>query len=329
MTDTFNIKEVTPAVLIGAALGAGAALFMGRPNKSTLKYGLIGAGAGLFASALGMKFGREGQSLTGATAIERSAMMRPLAAASRMGGFRARGDFSVGDWGDYAYYDPYAYLQPACPDGFALDAWGNCVQLFTPPFSLEQEILYLYPEIVLQYPDLRLHPDWLFRYRPELRTRYAGIHSAADLRARYQQVHHQPPPARPKDAPPIAPRAPQGGAQDAARKQLGGGGQAAAAQPPSAQRAPAPAPVATPHAVAPPPQAAMPAAPVAPPGPPVSAAPSQPPIAAPTAPAAPVAHAHGGGHAASGWYTPGWRQHFPPTAYEYNHYGPMEYWWTT
>ena len=36
-----------------------------------------------------------------------------------------------------------------------------------------------------------------------------------------------------------------------------------------------------------------------------------------------------GDYAAAGWYTPDWQNHFPATPYEYDFYGPMQWWWTT
>jgi hypothetical protein len=104
------------------------------------------------------------------------------------------------------YPPPYQYaFYYACPDGYALDDAGRCVAFGPPPeapFSIEREILYLYPEMIVQYPELRLHPEQLFVFRPELRTRYAGVRSVTEIRSRYREIHHQAPPARPKTAPP-------------------------------------------------------------------------------------------------------------------------------
>ena len=109
-------------------------------------------------------------------------------------------------WDDFVeevFVDPV--IDYGCPDGYELDDWGNCVPEVQRVFVIEREILYLYPELIVQYPDLNLHPEWIYRYRPELRTRYAGIKSVGELRNRFTQVHHTAPPARPKTAPPATP----------------------------------------------------------------------------------------------------------------------------
>lgn len=350
---SFEIKDAVPTMLVGGALGAVAAIFMDRPAKKAVTFGLVGAGIGAFAyGVFGVNLGKRGGAAVGANMVERSraivipqrsipAYQRGLAyrgagdfqtgqsmvertipayqrgipayqRGMRSGGFRARGDFAVGDWDDVdVVYEPAYYMQPSCPDGYVLDDWGNCIPVYQPPvvFSIEREVLYLYPELIIQYPELRLHPERIFIFRPELRERYAGVRSATEMRSRYQTFHHQPPPARPKEAPPVhaatsTPRGGSGGGGGGKKHGGGGGGAHAPATPPPAQPTPPPPPHAMPHAAMP-----TPPAPAAPVGPPTK--PSQP------------------AHAATGWYTPGWQYHFPPIPYEYNWYGPMENWWTT
>ncbi len=349
MTDGIDIKGAVPTVMIAAALGAGAALFTDRGAKKALTYGLIGASVGAFAHlVLGVKLGGSGHAV-GASAVERASqpptqppvrfatwpakLGRTLSGGAYEVGqglaertralpslgrtlpslgrtrFRARGDFGVGfDGDDDLLLDDY----DTCPLGYYADVWGNCIPLV---FSIEREILYLYPEIVLQYPELRLHPERLFHFRPELRQRYAGVHSAAEMRSRYQQVHHQPPPARPKDAPPasksVAPT------QGAPHGKHGGQPAAPSAAPPAHGPGAGAAQRVMPPPSAPPPQP-----------PPAHAALTPPPLpSSPTSKQAPPQTPQAAQHAATGWYTPGWQHHFPPIAYEYSHYGPMEYWW--
>lgn len=360
MADGIDIKGAVPTVMIAAALGAGAALFTDRGAKKAVTFGLVGAGIGAFAHlVLGVKLGggghAVGQTFTerthalpslghslppsrfatwpaklgrtlsgGAFEVGQNFMERPgpgvmrgrvgpggVMRGPRGGGYRARGDFGVGfDWEDFDDDD-----YDACPFGYYTDLWGNCIPIV---FSIEREILYLYPEIVIQYPELRIHPDRLFRFRPELRQRYSGVRSAHEMRARYQQVHRQPPPTRPKDAPPASKSvAPTQGAPHGKH-----GGQPAA---PSAAP-PAHGPGAgTSHPVMPPPSAPPPQQP-----PPAHAHAALTPPSLPSSPTskqAPPQTPQAAQHAATGWYTPGWQQHFPPIAHEYSHYGPMEYWW--
>jgi hypothetical protein len=351
MADGIDIKGAVPTVMIAAALGAGAALFTDRGTKKALTFGLVGAGIGAFAHlVLGVSLTGRGGHAVGQTTTERTRMLpslghsqppirfstwpaklgrtlsggayevgqdfteRPGPGVMRgrvgpgvmrgrvgPGVMRARGDFGVGFDGDDDFLDDD---YDACPFGYYTDLWGNCILIV---FSIEREILYLYPEIIIQYPELRLHPDRLFHFRPEMRQRYAGVRSAREMRSRYQQVHRQPPPARPKDAPPVSKSAAP--AQGAPHGGHGGGKHAATPAAPSA----------TPHA--PPPSA-----PTSPP--PAHAAVTPPPLpSSPTSKQPPPQTPQAAQHAATGWYTPGWQQHFPPIAYEYNHYGPMEYWW--
>ena len=106
-------------------------------------------------------------------------------------------------WDDeVVYVEEPVYYDWDCPDGYTRDDWGQCVPEVTDVFVIEREILYLYPDLVATYPDLQLHPEFLFRYRPELRTRYANVRSVSELRNRYTQVHHAAPPQRPASAPP-------------------------------------------------------------------------------------------------------------------------------
>jgi|SRR5271166_1046745 len=107
------------------------------------------------------------------------------------------------DWDDeVVLVEQPVYYDWDCPDGYTRDDWGQCVPEVTEVFVIEREILYLYPDLVATYPDLQLHPELLFRYRPELRTRYAGIRSVSELRNRYTSYHHTAPPQRPASASP-------------------------------------------------------------------------------------------------------------------------------
>lgn len=104
--------------------------------------------------------------------------------------------------GEVVYVEEPVYYDWECPDGYTRDDWGQCVPEVREVFVIEREILYLYPDLVATYPDLQLHPEFLFRYRPELRTRYANVRSVSELRNRYTQVHRTAPPQRPASAPP-------------------------------------------------------------------------------------------------------------------------------
>lgn len=189
------------------------------------------------------------------------------------------------------YHNAFYY---ACPDGYMLDDSGQCLivaplGLAPPePFSIEREILYLYPEMIVQYPELRFHPEQLFVFRPELRTRYAGVRSVTEIRSRYREIHHQAPPARPKTAPP----ADRG--RGAPRGTPSGPSRPSAPTTPATPAAPAAHPAAPPTGVTPlappPPSAAAPPPSAA--APPTHPALTSPPPG-PQPPAAPPPHLTG------------------------------------
>lgn len=184
------------------------------------------------------------------------------------------------------YHNAFYY---ACPDGYMLDDSGQClfVAPLPPPepFSIEREILYLYPEMIVQYPELRFHPEQLFVFRPELRTRYAGVRSVTEIRKRYREVHHQAPPARPKTAPPAdRGRGTPRGAPSAPTTPT-----TPSAPPPTAAHPAAPPTGVTPLAPPPPSAAAPPPSAAAPPTHPALTSP--PP--GPQPPAAPPPHLTG------------------------------------
>jgi hypothetical protein len=103
----------------------------------------------------------------------------------------------------------YPTAMGACPPGFRRDRYGRCVPIGAlgaaalPPqtFVIEREILRLHPELLRVYPELRLHPELMFRLHPELRQRYMS-----EVHARAHGVPGQPPhpaalPSHPMGAP--------------------------------------------------------------------------------------------------------------------------------
>lgn len=256
MTDMMeSLKDAAPTVAITAAIGACAAIFMERPSKKALTYGLVGAGVGAFAHVVfGLDLGLGGKKdhLVGVTAIERGRGGARAIPAYQHGAasYRSRGDFQTGQGMIHPGMRGLGYRGAAARMG-GTRARGDFDVIAAP----------VYP-----------------------------IYDAPP-------THATPPPT----ASPAA--------HDRHQQQM----TVMSATTPKTHAAPAPPPA---HGAPPPPPPVAHAAPPPPPQPVAHAAPPPPPP--------PAKHATTGYY---GWYTPGWQQHFPPTAYESNHYGPMEYWW--